>query len=338
MSRFLLRRTFSAVLTVLGGTVVAFVVMRLLPGDPARLVAGEFASAEAVAEQHRALGLDEPLWSQYLIYMADFFRGDWGFSYSLGEPVFEQFVRSVPATVELAAAAVTLAFAGGVIGALISSYSRGGPLDAAVRASSYIGLGTAPFWLGLLLLIVFFERLQWLPGPEGRLSSSTAAPPPVTGLHTVDALLAGEWATLGDAAVHLILPAVTLGFVIYAFLVRMLRASMLELVREPYILVARSKGRGRWGVIVRDVLPNALLPAITVGGLVLAELLTSTVLAETVFGWPGVGKLVTDAILQQDFAVVQAFIMISACLTVACNIVVDLLYGIADPRVRVRSS
>lgn len=337
MTRFLLTRTLGGLVTIVGASIVGFVFMRLLPGDPARLIAGEHASEEAVALQREQLGLNDPVWLQYLSYIGDFVRGDWGFSYSRGEPVFDQFTNAVPATLELAFFAVSVAFAAAVVGAVASGWSRGGALDGIVRASSYVGLGTAPFWLGLIMLIVFFERLDVLPGPEGRLAPDTAAPPRVTGLHLLDALFAGQWATWWDAARHLVLPGLTLGFVLYAWLVRMMRASMLEFVREPFALVARSKGRGRWGVVVRDVLPNALLPAVTAGGLIVAELLTSTVLAETVFNWPGVGRLVTDAILQQDFAVVQAFIMVSAFLTVLATVITDLLYGVVDPRIRVRA-
>ncbi|TDD69821.1 ABC transporter permease [Jiangella aurantiaca] len=338
MSRFLLTRALGAALTIVGASIAGFVFMRLLPGDPARLIAGEHASDEAVELQRQALGLHEPIWRQYLMYVSDFVTGDWGFSYSRGEPVFDQFVNALPATLELAFVAVGTALTASVLGAVLATWSRGGVVDGLVRASSYVGLGTAPFWLGLLALIVFFERLSVLPGPEGRLSPGVAAPLRVTGFHLVDALLAGQWSTWWDAVQHVLLPGLTLGFVLYAWLVRMIRASMLEFVREPYALVARSKGRGRWAVVTRDVLPNALLPAITASGLIVAELLTSTVLAETVFNWPGVGRLVTDAILQQDFAVVQAFIMLSAFVTVTATVVTDVLYSVADPRVRVRAT
>lgn len=338
MRRFLAARALGGLLTIVGASIVAFVFMRLLPGDPARLIAGEHASEQAVEIQREQLGLNDPVWRQYLEYMASFVRGDWGFSHSRGEPVLDQFVAAVPATLELASLAILMAFVGAVLGAVMAGWSRGGVLDGTVRASSYIGLGTAPFWLGLLVLIVFFERLRILPGPEGRLSPGMAAPPRVTGFHTVDALLVGDWSTWWDSLQHLILPGMTLGLVLYAWLVRMLRSSMLEFVREPFALVARSKGRGRWGVVVREVLPNALLPTVTAGGLIVAELLTSTVLAETVFNWPGAGRLVTDAIMQQDFAVVQAFIMLSACMTVTVTVVIDVLYGVIDPRIRVRAT
>ncbi|NDL59374.1 ABC transporter permease [Phytoactinopolyspora mesophila] len=338
MGRFLLVRVFSGLLTVIGASIVAFFFMRMLPGDPARLIAGEYASEAAIEIQRAQLGLDDPFWQQYLTYIGDFVRGDWGFSHSRGQPVLDQFVAALPATLEIAFFAVALAFTAAVIGAAVTGWSRGGVLDGAVRASSYIGLGTAPFWLGLLVLIVFFERLQVLPGPEGRLSPGTAPPPRVTGFYLLDSLVAGQWSTWWDSLQHLILPGCTLALVIYAWLVRMMRSGVLEFVREPFALVARSKGRGRWGVVVRDVMPNALLPAVTAGGLITAELLTSTVLVETVFNWPGIGRLVTDAILQQDFAVVQAFIMVSACITVTVTVLTDLLYGVIDPRIRVRAT
>lgn len=328
------RRLGTAVFTVFCASLIAFAFMRILPGDPARLILGEFASDEAVERQREILGIGEPIWDQYVIYIRDFFSGNWGFSYTYGEPVFEQFMRALPATLELSLMATTLACLAAIIGAVAAAHSRGGAVDTAVRASSYAGLGTASFWFALLLLMIFFEGLGWLPGPGGRLGAGVPRPETATGFYTIDALLSGNGAVFVDSVRHLVLPTVALAFMIYAFLVRMVRASMLEITREPFVLVARGKGRTRLSALIRDALPNAMLPTITTIGLIFAELLTSSILVESVFGWPGIGTLITTAISQQDFAVVQAFVLISACLTVFVTAVVDALYGFLDPRVR----
>jgi peptide/nickel transport system permease protein len=266
--------------------------------------------------------------------MRDFLHGDWGFAYGSGEPVSALFRSRLPASLELGFYAVVIALVSAVLCALVAAYLRGSAIDRSVRGLSSIGLGTPPFWLGLVLLIVFFEHLQWLPAPEGRLSPTTTPPPSVTGFYTIDALIAGQVSVFGDALQHLILPAITLAFASWAFLVRLLRANLLDVGREPFMIVVRSKGFSRWHALSRHALPNALLPTVTAAGLVLASLLTGSVLAEKIYNWPGVGALVVDSVLRQDYSVVEAFILISAFLYVAINLIVDLLYGVIDPRVR----
>jgi ABC-type dipeptide/oligopeptide/nickel transport system permease component len=280
------------------------------------------------------LGVHEPLWIQYYRYIEHFLRGDWGFSYSSGAPVTTLFREKLPASLELGLFAMLLAFGFSVLLALAAAHLRGSAVDRFVRGASSVGLGTPPFWLGLILLIVFFEHLKWLPGPEGRLSATTAPPPSVTGLYTIDALIAGQFKVFTDAVSHLILPAATLGFASFAFLVRLLRSNLLDVSRDPFMVVVRSKGFSRWHALSRHALPNAVLPTLTAGGLILAGLLTGSVLAEKVFNWPGVGALVVDSVSRQDYSVVEAFILVSAFLYVGINLIVDLLYGIIDPRVR----
>jgi ABC-type dipeptide/oligopeptide/nickel transport system permease component len=206
-----------------------------------------------------------------------------------------------------------------------------------VRGISYVGFGTPPFFLALILLIVFFSTFHILPGPEGRLGVQAAAPPTVTHMYTIDALLAGQLGTFWQAVEHLILPAVALGVSSFSFIVRLLRANLLEVSREPFITVARGKGLRRWTAFRRHALPNAFLPTLTAGGLVLGEFLAGSVLIEQVFNWPGIGSLVFDAIVKQDYAVVQTFILLSALMFVIVNLVVDLLYAVIDPRVRIPS-
>jgi peptide/nickel transport system permease protein len=330
-------RLGGALAAIFGASIIAFVFMRVLPGDPARLIAGPLASEQAIEAQRERLGLNDPLWQQYWDYISDFLRGDWGFSFGAGQPVTTLVGNRLPASIELGLYAFLLCFVFAVGLALFVTYRRRPLADGVVRGISFFGLGTPPFWLALMLLVVFFESWSILPGPEGRLSPGTAPPPEVTRLYTIDALIAGQFGTFWDAVEHLILPAFALGLAPFAYLVRLLRASLLEVSREPFIVVSRSKGLGRWAAFSRHALPNAFLPTLTAAGLLLAQLLAGSVLVEKVFDWPGVGALVVDSILRQDFAVVQAFILLGAFAYVGVNLVVDLLYGVIDPRVRVPS-
>ncbi|MBB5751619.1 ABC transporter permease [Prosthecomicrobium pneumaticum] len=332
MSRFLIGRLGASLVSLFGASLVAFLILRLSPGDPARLFLGPFAGREAVDALRVELGLDGSLASQYLLYIANFLRGDWGFSYSTGQPVATLIARRFPATLELGLFAFLLAFVAAVALALVAAYRRG-PTDAGARAVSFFAMGVPPFWFGLVLLLVFFEALGWLPGPDGRLSLRTIPPPAVTGFVTVDALLAGDGAAFRDALAHLILPGVTLALMPFSFLFRLLRANLIDIAREPFITVARSRGLTRWWAFVRHALPNAFLPTLTASGLLFGQLLAGSVLVERVFVWPGVGALVTDGVLKQDFSVVQAFILLSAVIYVLCNLAVDLIAGLIDPRV-----
>jgi len=334
--RFIGSRVLSSLATVFGASIVAFVVLRLLPGDPVRLIVGRLASQQAANTMRQVLGLDQPVPVQYAHYLSSFFRGDWGFSYTVGEPVTTLIVSRLPASAELGLAAFLLAFGGAVVLAPLSI--RLGWVDAVVRGLSFLGLGVPAFWLALLLLIVFSQQYHLFPGPEGRLSPETSAPPALTGFYTVDALVSGSFATLADTIRHLILPAVCLAFAPFAFLVRLLRSNLREVSREPFMTVVRSKGVSRWATLVRHALPNAFLPTLTAAGLVLAELLVGSVLIETVFDWPGVGALVVQSIERKDYVVVQAVILLSAVAYVVINLVVDVSYGIIDPRVRLGSS
>ena len=331
-------RLGSALAAIFGASILAFVLLRVLPGDPARLIAGPLATEQAIEAQRERLGLNDPLPVQYWNYITDFLQGDWGFSFGAGQPVTTQVESRLPASIELGIYAFLLCFVFAVGLALLVTYKRRPFADGTVRGIAFFGLGTPPFWFGLVLLIVFFEYLGWLPGPEGRLSPGTPPPPEITRLYTIDALLAGQLSTFWNAVVHLILPSIALALAPFAFLVRLLRASLLEVSREPFIVVVRSKGLGRWAAFSRHALPNAFLPTLTASGLLFAQLIAGSVLVEKVFDWPGVGALVVDSILRQDFAVVQAFILLGAFAYVGVNLVVDILYGVIDPRVRIPSA
>lgn len=334
MLRLFLSRLVTSAVALFGASVFAFVILRITPGDPARLILGGFAPEESVERLRQQLGLHLPLAEQYWIYIRDFLTGDWGFSYSTGERVAALLASRFPATLELGLYAFLFAFIGAVALALIAAYRRGPVSDGGSTALSFFGLGVPPFWFGLMLMIVFFEHLHWLPGPDGRLTLGIEPPPAITRLYTIDALLTGRWDAFRDAVAHLVLPVITLGLFPMSFLLRLLRANLLDVSREPFMTVARSRGLSRWAAFVRHALPNAFLPTLTAAGLLLGQLLAGSVLVEKAFNWPGVGALVTDGVLRQDFSVVQAFILVSAFIYVVANLVVDVIAGAIDPRVR----
>jgi peptide/nickel transport system permease protein len=335
VARIVLNKLVGALLAIFGASIVAFVFLRALPGNPARLILGPLATPQAIVEQERAMGVNQPLYVQYWRYIDGVFTGNWGFSYSTGETVRHEILARLPASAELGLYAFLFAFILAVFLALVATYRRRRWVDTTIRAISFFGLGTPPFWFGLLALLLLSQIWPILPGPEGRLSLNVAAPPTVTHFYTIDAVIAGQWSTAWDAFSHLILPAITLGLAPFAFLVRLLRANLLDTSREPFIVVARSKGLSRWSAFVRHALPNAFLPTLTASGLILAQLLAGSVLVEEVFDWPGVGQLVVNSVLDQDYSVVQTFVLLSAVAYVVVNFVVDLLYGVVDPRVRV---
>lgn len=320
---------------VFGASVVGFALMRLLPGDPARTILGPFATPAALHQEDLALGFSKPFYVQYWLFLRDFVRGAWGFSYSVGAPVRSEIASRLPASIELALYAFLFAFVAAVAVALFSTYRRRAAVDGIVQGTAFLALGSPPFWVGMIALLVLSSKLPLLPGPEGRLAAGPAPPPDYTGLYTVDALIAGQWGTFWDAFKHLILPALTLGLYPYAYLVRLLRTSLQEVAREQFLVVSRSKGVSRWTTFRRHALPNALLPTVTASGLILAQLVSGSVLVESVFNWPGVGALVANAIVTKDYAVVQTFILLAAIVYVVVNLVVDLLYGVIDPRVRI---
>ncbi len=324
-----------ALMAIFGASVFAFIFMRVFPGNPARLIVGPLASNEAIIQQEKAMGLDQPLWVQYWRYIKGIFTGDWGFAYSAGETVKHEIVARLPASAELGLYAFLFAFVLAVILALAATYRHRPWVDGTIRGVSFLGLGTPPFWFGLIVLLLFSQVWGIFPGPDGRLGPNTTPPPTYTHFYTIDAVAAGQWGTAWDALRHLMLPAITLGLAPFAFLVRLLRANLLDVSRENFIVVVRSKGLGRWPAFSHHALPNAFLPTLTAGGLLLAQLISGSVLVEKVFNWPGIGALIVDSILRQDFAVVQTFVLLSAVAYVAVNFAVDVLYGVIDPRVRI---
>lgn len=333
MFAFLLKKLATVIPTLLGVTVLSFALIRLIPGDPVEIMMGERRlDPEAHAALMQRLGLDLPLHEQYLRYVSGLTQGDLGQSLVTREPVALEFVALFPATVELASAALALALIVGLSLGLIAALKRGSLVDQGVMGLATVGHSMPVFWWGLMLIMLFSVQLGWTP-VSGRVGIEFDIPV-VTGFMLIDTLLSDEAGAFVSALLHLALPAVVLGTIPMAVIARMTRSSMLEVLREDYMRTARAKGLAPWRVVIVHGLRNALIPVITVLGLQVGSLLGGAVLTETIFSWPGIGKWLIDAIARRDYPVVQAGILVSACIFIGVNLVVDLLYGVVNPRIR----
>jgi len=326
------KRLFSLVLVVIGVSLITFVISHLIPGDPARLIAGERATPAIVAHIRHQLGLDLPLYEQYWHYLVRLAHGDLGMSIRTHRPVLQDIRAFFPATLELALVALFLATLIGIPLGVLSAVYRNKTVDQVVRTISVTGISTPAFWLGLGLIVVFYGRLGWFPG-GGRLDQGLAPPADITGFYLVDSLLTGNIPVFFNALKHIVLPAFTLGFVHLGIVARQIRSAMLEQLGEDYVRTARAFGLSRMTVVVHHALPNALIPSITVLGLALGDLLYGAVLTETVFGWPGMGAYVVESIQALDFPAVMGFAVVVSFVYVLLNLVIDLLYRWIDPRI-----
>lgn len=325
-------RLLGLVLVVVGVSLITFIISHLIPGDPARLIAGDRATDEIVAGIRLKLGLDLPLYQQYWAYLTGLVQGDLGTSIRTSRPVLEDIRAFFPATLELALVALFLATLLGVPLGVLSAVYRNKPIDQLVRTISVAGISTPAFWLGLGLIVLFYGRLGWLPG-GGRLDQGLTPPIDVTGFYLIDSLLAWNLPIFFNALKHLVLPAFTLGFVHLGIVARQVRSAMLEQLGEDYVRTARAFGLSRWVVVFRQALPNAMIPSVTVLGLAMGDLLYGAVLTETVFGWPGMGAYVVDSIQALDFPAVMGFAVVVSFAYVLLNLLVDLLYRWIDPRI-----
>jgi peptide/nickel transport system permease protein len=332
MLRFILRRLISLVFVIVGITLVLFTIMYLLPVDPARAVAGRLAGPEQVESIRKALGLDKPAYIQYLTYMRNLLRGDLGRSTWTRKPVLEHLKVYLPASAELVLAAFLLnlliAFPLGVFSAL----KPGHMADALSRLFSALGVGMPVFWVGLMAQLLFYGVLGVLPF-GGRLSIGVPAPHQVTGFYTIDALLAGDLPVFKDALLHLILPVSILALPEIAVISRLTRSCMLEVLGQDYVRTARAKGLPERRVIWIHALKNAFLVPLTMLGMQIGWLLGGTLLVESVFSWPGLGYFVFTGIYKHDFPVVMGFTLVVSVTFVFSNLVVDILYGLLDPRI-----
>lgn len=331
---YLVRRLLQTVPVVLGVTLLVFTLIHLTPGDPVEaMMAGQGSVTQEQMDQlRRELGLDLPLWRQYLRFLAGLARGDLGHSfYYRGAPVGRLIADRLPATIELTVAAMVISVVIALPAGVLAAVRRNRLADRVGSVGAMLGVSFPDFWLGLVLILLFSVSLGWLP-IAGRITYGME-PPPVTGLYLVDSLLAGDWAAFGDALRHLVLPAVTLGTAMAALTMRITRSSMLEVIRQEYITYARAKGLSEWAVVVRHGLRNALIPTVTVVSLNAGTLLGGNMIVETIFGWPGLGRLVVDSIYVRDYPVVQAAVFIYALTYILMNLVADWLYTWLNPRV-----
>lgn len=331
MLTIVLRRLVFLVVVVFGVSIITFLIGSAVPGDPARMLAGPRATAEDVAAMRTRLGLDRPLPVQYALYLSRLAHGDLGNSIVSNQPVGQALAKRIPASVELMLSAFLLSLVVGIPLGVFAAVHKDGWTDQLVRGWSVLGVSLPAYWLGLALILIFYGWIGILPA-SGRLSGSP--PPPVTGLFTIDALLAGDLRKFADAVRHLALPALTIAFGDIGSTARLVRTSMIEALQEDYVLVARASGVPERRVVFGDALLNALIPFTTLTGLALAQMLYGGVVTESVFGWPGIGRFVVDAIFNLDFAVVMAFTLVVAVAYVLINLGVDLVYMTLDPQVR----
>jgi peptide/nickel transport system permease protein len=332
VAAYALRRLLLIVPTLLGVTLLTFALSRLVPGDPARLAAGAQATPEMYEQIRREFGLDQPLPAQYWGYLTGLFQGDWGRSILSRRSVIEDLQTYWPATLELVLVAMAIATLVGVPLGVVSAVRADRPVDQASRLVSLVGVSVPAFWLAVLLQLFFGLRLGWLP-VSGRLGSAFAAPPHLTGLYLVDAAAAGQWATFGDAARQLVLPALTLSFPALATIARFTRASLLETLGQDYVRTARAKGVAERRVVLGHALRNALIPTITMIGLSFGWSMGGSVLVETVFDWPGIGLYATKSALTLDFSPIMGIALLYGLVFSLINIGVDLTYGLLDPRI-----
>jgi dipeptide transport system permease protein len=333
MLRFLLTKVSLLIPTFFGVTLLTFAMIRLIPGDPIELLVGERGIDPARHAMLRAeLGLDRPILEQYGIYIADVLQGDLGKSIVTRRPVLDEFLTLFPATIELSLCAILFALVIGLPVGILAGVRRGTILDHTVMGVSLTGYSMPIFWWGLLLIILFSVNLQWTP-VSGRISLVYFFEP-VTGFMLIDSLLSGQPGAFKSAARHLILPALVLGTIPLAVIARMTRSAMLEVLGEDYIRTARAKGLPPLRVIGLHALRNALIPVVTVIGLQVGVLLGGAILTETIFSWPGIGKWLIDSIGRRDYPSLQGGILLVAMVVMTVNLIVDLLYGLINPRIR----
>ena len=333
MLRFVLTRLGLVVPTFIGMTLLAFFLIRLVPGDPIETLAGERGIDPARhAELVRAYGLDQPLLVQYGRYIGRVLHGDLGKSMITQAPVLDEFRALFPATVELALCAVAFALVVGIPAGMLAAVRRNSVFDHGVMGVSLTGYSMPIFWWGLLLILLFSVQLGWTP-VSGRLAVKYYIEP-VTGFLTIDALLSGEKGAFRSAVSHLVLPMIVLGTQPLAIIARMTRSAMLEVLGEDYIRTARAKGLSKLRVVGLHALRNALIPVITVIGLQVGVLFTGAILTETIFSWPGVGKWLIEAINRRDYPVLQGGVLLLGLIVMAVNLLVDVTYGIINPRIR----
>lgn len=334
MIRFILRRLAGLVLVLVGVSIITFALAQLVPVDPAVVALGQNAREEQIQAFRKEYGLDRPPLEQYIAYAGRLLHGDMGISIRTRRPVADDLRDFLPATIELSLAAMVVTLLLGISLGVLAAVRRDGLLDAVARVFALIGGSLPIFFLGLLVLAVFYNRLRWLPGP-GRLDAVLRPPPHVTGMYTVDSLLAGDWTLFKNSLAHLVLPAATLGYFSTAIVLRMTRSAMLEVLNQDYIRTAQAKGLRDQAVLFRHALKNAMIPVLTTIGVIFGSLLSGAVLTETIFAWPGLGRYATASATSLDFPAVMGVTLVAAVVYPVVNMLVDIGYHALDPRIRV---
>lgn len=333
--KFIGKRLIYLVVMLFGVATLVFILTKMIPGEPtvANLSQRALNDPEVVAAYRAKYGLDQPVFVQYILYIKNLLHLDLGTSIRTNKPVLDELARCYPATIELALFAIILAALLGILFGVISAIKRNSILDQMVRALSVTGVSIPSFWFALLVLYFFYYKLHIFPGP-GRLSNSFSAPATVTGMYVIDSLIEGNPAKALDALQHLILPGLVLAAFTMGLITRTTRSNLLDVMSTDYIRTARAKGLSRVGLIVRHALGNALIPVLTVIGLGLGNLLGGMVLVETIFNWPGVGQFAYESVLSVDYPSIIGVALLIALNYMVINTVVDILYGVIDPRVR----
>jgi dipeptide transport system permease protein len=332
-----LRRLLVAVPSLIGVVIVTFLLTRALPGDPAAYFAGPAATKEAIEQIRNKLGLDRPLLVQFVHYVGDLSRGDLGTSLTTGQSVAAEIRTRLPASAELTLLGLLVSVSIAVPLGIFAATRPGSLVDHVCRVVATAGVSLPVFFTGLLLVYVFYYLLGWAPAPIGRLDIFYSTPPQVTGFYLIDSTLAGDGELFVASLRQLILPALTLGIFSLAPIARMTRASMLAVLSSDFVRTARASGLSPFTVIVTYAFRNAMLPVVTTLGMVFSFLLGANVLVEKVFAWPGIGSYAVEALIASDFAPLQGFVLTMAVMYVALNLMIDILYGLIDPRVRIES-
>ena len=328
------KRLAFAIPSLIGVVIVTFLLTRALPGDPAAYFAGPAATKDAIEQIRKQLGLDKPLFEQFIRYTVDLSKGNLGNSLTTGQPVVTEIRNRLPASAELTLTGLLVAISIAIPLGILAATRPGSWIDHLCRVLTTAGVSLPVFFTGLVLVYVFYFKLGWSPAPLGRLDVFASAPPTVTGFYLIDSLIARNFDAFRSALSQLVLPALTLAIFSLAPIARMTRASMLAVLASDFVRTARASGLSPSKVIVTYAFRNAMLPVITTLSMVFSFLLGANVLVEKVFAWPGIGSYAVEALISSDFAPVQGFVLTMAVMYVMLNLVVDILYGVIDPRVR----
>lgn len=338
---FMIKRLLLTIPTLLGMMLILFTLSRVIPEDPARMWVGLKAKTidptliDKIREKYY---LNEPIYIQFFYYLRDLSHGDLGISPITNLPVAKELAAYLPNTAELAIAGIIISIAMGIPLGILAAIKKDKPPDHVTRIFALIGIATPGFWLALILQLIFYYNLGWLPEPGGMITNTIASKYPIqqiTRLGILDALITGNWPALTDQLKHIILPAFSLSIGAVAVISRMVRSSVLEIMGSNYIRTARAGGLPERVVIYRHILRNALIPSTTVIGAMIAGMLSGAVIVESVYYWPGIGRYATQALFNFDFPAIMGFAIIMGIIYIFCNLIVDLLYGLLDPRIRV---